>query len=364
MGMWQGAIKAPDVNGFHVMRFLGTILLLIGLVGFATAEDTSRPLPETLRSWRLAFVRDNNIWVANGDGTGQKLIIENGSYPSWSPDTSRIAFVRDNNIWLANADGSNQKPVTYIRKRDDVKSGLSVLDGSISISWHPKGDSITVSHPEMFGLEGAEGSAGIVPARKATTRLVKGSSIFDVPLEGKAAGKAVVRYDVFAGGTGFSFMDNAHPAWSPSAKQLAFTRNGDIWISRVETGSEGEPALGWQTKRLAAVASYDEPTNRGSRMNCGATQLAWHPNGRLLAYGYDRLQGSGFNEIHLLDTESGKDSVIVREGLHPCFSPDGTFIVYWTYARESCGSGICICAVSFDGKNRLKIISNGKDPVW
>jgi len=132
----------------------------------------------------------------------------------------------------------------------------------------------------------------------------------------------------------------------------------------MEKDSEGGPPIGWDVKRIAAVASYDEPTSRGSRSNIGATRLSWHPNGRFLAYGYDRLQGSGFNEIHLLDTINGRSSVIVEDALHPDFSPDGNYIVYWTYSSEQCGTGICICAGSLDGTIRHRLVENGKDPVW
>jgi len=344
-------------------RFLIITLLLIGLSSLAIAEDQFRPLPETLRPWKLAFVRDNNIWVSNGDGTDQKLIIENGKTPSWSPGKSQIAFVRENNIWVAMADGSNQRPITsQWRKYDPNRKSWS---SNVSISWHPKNGSLTFSHPEVFKAERVDGTGGIVPTRNVAGGVIVGSSIFDVRLSGAEPGKATVRHDLFEGGTSFFFADHAHPAWSSSGKKLAFTRNGDIWIAEAKNGSEGEPPSGWEVKRLAAVASYDEPTNRGSRNNRGATRLSWHPDGRHLAYGYDRLQGSGFNEVHLLDTESGKDSIIIKDALDPCFSPDGSFIVYWTYGDEQCGmGGICICAVTLDGKNILKLVANGRDPAW
>jgi Tol biopolymer transport system component len=344
-------------------RFLGITLLIIGFSSLAVAEDQYRHLLETLRPWKLAFVRDNNIWVSNGDGTDQKLIIENGQTPSWSPDKSQIAFVRQNNIWVAKADGSKQRPITSQWKKYDPNR--KSWSSNVSISWHPKNGSLTFSHPEGFKAERVDGTAGIVPTRNAARGIIVGSSIFDVRLSGTEPGKAIVRYDLFEGGTSFFFADHAHPAWSPSGKKLAFTRNGDIWIAEMENGSEGEPPSGWEVKRLAAVASYDEPTNRGSRNNHGATRLSWHPDGRHLAYGYDRLQGSGFNEVHLLDTESGKDSIIIEDALDPCFSPDGRFIVYWTYGDEQCGMrGICICAVTLDGKKRQKLVTNGRDPSW
>ena len=348
----------------HVTRFLGITLLLVGLSSLAIAEDQYRPLSETLRPCKLAFVRDNNIWVSNGDGTDQKLIIENGNAPSWSPDKSQIAFVRDNNIWVAEAEGSKQRPVTMQWKERDPIREPWLSDVSISISWHPRDGSLTFSHPEAFKAERLDGTAGIVPTRNAAGGVIVGSTIFDVRLSGTEPGKAIVRYDLFEGGTSFFFAVHAHPAWAPSGKRLAFTRNGDIWVAEMKNGSEGEPPIGWEVKRLAAVASYDEPTFRASRSNRGATRLSWHPNGRHLAYGYKRLQGSGFTEVRLLDTESGKDSMIAKDALDPCFSPDGRFIVYWTYAEEQCGKGICICAVSTDGKKRKKLVTNGKDPAW
>lgn len=356
--------REPSRKTFHTGRFLGIALLLIGLAGRAGAENLHGPLPETLRPWRLAFVRGNNIWVSNGDGTDQKPMIENGQSPSWSPDKSQIAFVRDSTIWVANADGGNQRSVTASWKRHGKPAG-ALSDSEISISWHPNGRLLTFSHGEEFKVERSNsGMAGIVPSKNAVKGIITASTIFDASMSRTEPGKATVRHDLFEGGTGFFFSDHAYPAWSPSGKQLAFTRNGDIWVAKMEKGSEGEPWVGWEAKRLAAVASYDEPTRRGSRMNLGATQLAWHPNGRLLAYGYDRLQGSGFNEVHLLDTETGKDSIVVRDSFRPRFSPDGNFLVYWTYSRGQCGDGICICAVTLDGRNSQKLVTDGKDPVW
>jgi Tol biopolymer transport system component len=350
------------MKGCNMKRVLGITLLLIGLSSLAIAENQYRPLSESLRPWKLAFVRDNNIWVSKGDGTDQKLIIENGQTPSWSPDKSRIAFVRDNNIWVAMADGSKQRPVTSQWKKYDPNSEPGFSD--VSISWQPENGSLTFSHPEVFKTDRIDGTAGIVPTPNAARGVISGSSIFDVRLNGTGPSKAAVRYDLFEGGTTFFFASHAHPAWSSSGRRLAFTRNGDIWIAEAKNGSDREPPIGWEVKRLAAVASYDEPTNRASRSNRGATRLSWHPNGRHLAYGYDRLGGSGFNEIHLLDTKMGKDSVIVKDARNPCFSPDGKFIVYWSYSGEQCGQGICICAVSMDGKKRQKLVPNGTDPVW
>jgi len=364
MKLHTSPVRGKSESGScRMMRQVGiTVLLCAGLFSVAMAGDFSGPLPADLRAWKLAFVRDNTIWVANGDGSEQKLIIENGHNPSWSHDKTRIAFVRDTDIWVAMADGSNQRPVTSGWKRDDAHR--DPLSPGVEISWNPMGDSLTFSRPDTFeAVRVAAHAAGKAP-HNSTKGIIAGTSLFDVPLGSQDPSKFVVRYDLFKGGTGFFFADNAHPAWSPTGDRLAFTRNGDIWIAEVEKDAAGGPPIGWNGKRLAAVASYDEPTSRGSRKNLGATHLSWHPNGRLLAYGYDRLQGSGFNEIRLLDTINGRSSVLFEDALHPDFSPDGNFIVYWTYSSEQCGTGICICAGSLDGKIRHKLMENGKDPVW
>jgi Tol biopolymer transport system component len=342
-------------------RFFLITMLLVGLSGLAAAGDHGRPVSATLRSWKLAFVRNGDIWVSKGDGTDQKLIIKKGQAPSWSPDKSRIAFVRDNTIWVAMADGSEQRPVTAPWRYYDPKHNAWFSD--IAISWHPKHRILTFSRPEVYKVDRVEETADIIPSQNTSGGTIVGSSIFDVHLNGKAQEKTTVRYDLFAGGTSFFFADHAHPAWSPSGRKLAFTRNGDIWLAEMANGPEGEPPGGWEVRRLAAVASYDEPTMRASRENCGATKLSWSPDERHLVYGYERLQGSGFNEVHVLDMKNGKDSLLVEDAHNPCFSPDGKFVAYWS---GGCGEGmsVCIRSVSIDGKTKRKLVEEGRDPAW
>ena len=79
------------------------------------SESTATPGREAMRSWRLAFVRNGDIWLANGDGSGQYRVIPNAQSPAWSPDRKRIAFARQGNVWVANGDGSNQRQVTFLQ---------------------------------------------------------------------------------------------------------------------------------------------------------------------------------------------------------------------------------------------------------
>jgi dipeptidyl aminopeptidase/acylaminoacyl peptidase len=344
-------------------RFLGVFLFLFALSSLLFAEGGQSLSTDMLHSWKLAFVRDNNIWVSRGDGKDQRLLIENGRAPSWSPDKTAIAFVRAYNIWIANADGSNQHPVTSMWDKCDPLFESRCSD--ITISWHPKKDFLTFSHPEVFKTTRIIGISGIVPAKNESENTILGSTIFDVQLRDNEPGKVSVRYDLYGGGTSFFFTNHDHPAWSLSGKKLAFTRNGDIWEAQAAKGEDGEPPTGWEVTRLAAVASYDEPTNRGSRNNRGATKISWHPDENLLAYSYDRLQGSGFNEVHLLNLRNGRDTLVVRDARNPCFSPDGRFVVYQAYGKKHCGTdGFCICAVSLDGRIKRKLVARGTEPAW
>jgi len=84
-------------------------LLMILTCGLALAQEQSPALAQPTEEWKLVFVRNNNIWVAKGNGTDQRLIIKNGRSPCWSPDKAKIAFARNNNVWIAKADGSGQR---------------------------------------------------------------------------------------------------------------------------------------------------------------------------------------------------------------------------------------------------------------
>src|SRR6266581_6769590 len=65
---------------------------------------------------RVAFARQNGIWLMNSDGSGKHLLIPGGSCPAWSPDGKRIAFVRGANdladTFVMSADGTNQHRLT------------------------------------------------------------------------------------------------------------------------------------------------------------------------------------------------------------------------------------------------------------
>jgi Tol biopolymer transport system component len=91
---------------------------------------------------QLASGGTPGIYVFNPDGTGDRLVIPDGSAPSWSPDGTRLAFGREasppgrgNRIFVANADGSGVTQLT---------SGPAT-SGDSDPDWSPTGSKLVFS---------------------------------------------------------------------------------------------------------------------------------------------------------------------------------------------------------------------------
>lgn len=269
----------------------------------------------------LLFVRAGDIWIAHGDGTGQRLLIKNGDVPCWSPDKKEFAFERASNIWVAHADGTHQKPLT--KHWTPLKRVYVDIAGveNIGIAWD-KGLAIFYSHGEA-------------PANKSTTSAYPAdcTDLFTIPLYSLPDTLAL---DPAGRVGGFGFSDLDYPAVSRDGSCCAFVCNGDIWIaSRDQDRTGGVP--GWSFARLKPVAIYDSGTNRSDAWVVAATHLSWSPDGRRLAYSLDRISGSGQYEMHLLDLKHNRlnqttivaDRILNEDGTYPCFSPNGKWIAYW-----------------------------------
>jgi Tol biopolymer transport system component len=352
-------------------------LAVTGMALAATRQVArpAAPVDGAMRTWRLAFVRAGDIWVANGDGGEARLLVKDGEAPAWSPDRKRIAFVRKGNVWRVGADGRGLRQLTFGwtgREVSELESELAIIDDqAVDISWDPRASMITFSHWER---------ARLARPGEAKAETIACCAIFDVPTDaGKQRPGLVRRFDVRDEAAGFLFSYHGHPAWSQSGKRLAFVRNGDIWVAERHLDETGRPTslLGesyrtgvWavDTTRLAAVARYDAPTYRGSRENEGVVHLSWSPDEKHLAYEIRRLGGSGFDEIHVVDVTrdqyqdlvARRDRRLVEDGSHPSFSPDGRYLAYERWDDGSQG----IWAISIDGKTKRQLVRDGEQPAW
>jgi Bacterial Ig-like domain/Dipeptidyl peptidase IV (DPP IV) N-terminal region/WD40-like Beta Propeller Repeat len=92
---------------------------------------------------RIAFVRDDNIYVMNIDGSeARRLTATRGYSPSWSPDGTMLAF-GDSVIWIIKADGTGLRQLTH----------PAINEGDTDPSWSPDGDQIAFERFEDLDFE-------------------------------------------------------------------------------------------------------------------------------------------------------------------------------------------------------------------
>jgi Tol biopolymer transport system component len=165
---------------------------------------------------KIVFTSDRNgtnddIWVMNSDGTDPRRLTTdpgNENEPAWSPDGTKIAFVKDDaDIWAMNSDGQ-QAALLYDSERVCCQDGTPekpVFPGNPA--WSPDGSRIA--------FDGAYYVTAL-------------------------GGYSVDVYAMDTNGAGLVNLTNtpqlveAHPAWSPNGKKIAFassspTTNNDIF---------------------------------------------------------------------------------------------------------------------------------------
>jgi hypothetical protein len=187
---------------------------------------------------RVAFVRGNEIYVANADGTGTPRNLTNSPLldgnPAWSHDGSRIAFQRrgiDNiyNIWTINADGTGQRQLT--------------AELSSSPAW----------------------SVPVAGAPDGRIAFVRGGKIWTMLANG--TGEAALSYDCPTENGGF--CDNAvgNPTFSPDGSQIAAEYFGDIFVI---------PSVGGTARTILPGPNNKYP---GQELD-----PAWSPDGTKIAF--------------------------------------------------------------------------------
>ena len=235
---------------------------------YTSAPDGSDPLrltensvPDTDPAYspdgtKIAFVRLNDIWVMNANGTGEVAISGPegpDSQPAWSPDGSKIVYVSNQNtpgggttgfeLFVRNADGSGTP-----RRLTDTPNNVS----SRAPAWSPAGNQIAYE-------SNADGTFEIYTIDPGVT-----------------AGFGTRRS---ANELGLAYQN---PSWSPDGARIAYERGigtmadettKEIWTMRADGG---DPV------RVTNNGAYDG-------------QPAYSPDGARIAY--ETLEG-GDREIY------------------------------------------------------------------
>jgi len=298
-----------------------------------TQEPTVVPVVQLGGGGQIAFVTDREdghtfqVWLMNPDGSNPRQLTYgpgDKTQPRWSPDGIRLLYVAPAgsdasgnalglDIWAINLDGSGPADLSN-SPGDDTDP-----------SWSPDGTRIAYAGDRINRLN-----------------QVFVSAVSCEPIPGPC--KAEKPFNLSAG-----FAVETSPAWSPDGSQIA--------VSASINGAPGrifmrEPTPG-------------EPTKFDRRDQLiGADDLAWSPDGQLLAITWRQ---PSMNEIWLLRiSDRGANPVRLTDSLgnkEPSFSPDGNWIVF-TSTRDQ-NPEVYIMAKGGAGQENLTDYT-GRDmqPAW
>jgi PKD repeat protein len=137
-------------------------------------------------------------------------------------------------------------------------------------------------------------------------------------------------------------LDDTQPTWSPAAKQIAFTRNNDIFVA---------DAISNSAVNITNTANNLDP--------------AWSPVGTRIAFTTTR---DGHSELYLMNPD-GSNVVRLTSNVaysvgHPAWSHDGTRIAFNCQVETGNDD---ICAINPDGTGFARLTTDsasGSGPAW
>jgi Tol biopolymer transport system component len=216
------------------------------------AED-----PAWSTNGRIAFARylrrgASEIYVKNTNTGRLRRLTDNSTYdldPAWSPDGSKLAFERNNRIWVMNANGSAQKnlgldtPVGWSFDPAWSPDGSELAFESDGEIWTAKSDG-SGAETRLTDLWATEGKAAYAPdwspdgSKIVFTAKEPGCCFLNDVWVVNADGSGLRNLTDSAGGVG-----EDHPVWSPEGNQIAYVRSSsrsgrvDIWTMNADGSS-------------------------------------------------------------------------------------------------------------------------------
>jgi TolB protein len=192
---------------------------------------------------RIAFTRDYDIWVMNGDGSGQVNLTNTPASvefdAAWSPDGSKIAFAAGVvEIYVMNSDGSGRTQLTH-GESDEMFGPVWSPDGTEIAFYGADPRGAAIYQVFVMNADGGdvtqittEPGASYEPdwsadgSRLAYTRLV-------LDPDGGGFPCCAQVYVMNPDGTGqtqltgpsqpsFEVPENFHPVWAPDGTRIAF----------------------------------------------------------------------------------------------------------------------------------------------
>lgn len=293
-------------------------------------------------SGEIAFVNDRNgtpsIYTMSADGTNVKRLVPNqpqGAFPAWSPGGQAVLFsvlvtsqpVPQYELWTMTASGNAIHRFLPGQSSDPISS-----------TWSPDRKKIA------FYLDGGLWIANV--DRTGVRRLTSAD---------------------FSG---------AAPSWSLRG-QIAFDRDGKIWVIDVRTGAErslgpgSQPSWAPDGRKLLFVAAPPGGANNdiylmradgSSRHRLTAspteneTQPTWSPNGLWIAY-------SGGTGVYVMRPGGGSLRLVAAKGWQASWAPQSTKLVY---AQQTSRWDGFVFRIDLNGKQKQQLLHPRLDsnPQW
>jgi len=269
----------------------------------------------------IAFERDEAVWIANLDGTGEKKIAD-GIFPAISPDGTRIAF----NTTEKTSDTTYARHIAVV----DIATGkIDVFkdvrsDNSYYPSWSAEGKQIlfTTRPHEVWDL-------AVVNADNTNFRVLKPG----VPGE-------VTRYS---------------PIWARDGQSIFCEDMTNIY----QIGLDGAVRAQWKINKIVPEGDMS-----------GDGRIDVSPDGKRLLLSIDMDEGSGRTDwdgplpaLWAFDMQSQKATRLTPKKL---FGWDGVWLDndnVLFLSREAREKEDFIYRMSTDGKNLKRLIKNARFPT-
>ncbi len=304
---------------------------------------------------------ENELWVAEADGTSQVRLVRNAGtlHPftyegsaGWSPDSKHLAYTFSSQeasgnwvngeLWVADADGASQAKLANVRGRPG-----GGLEREWPQRWSPDGEHLayTVRYeglPALWVAE-ADGSnrvelsnpGGIEGWSPNSKHLAYGSSdgIWVADADGSNPLKLEGAHNVTAQGV---------IPWSPDGKHLYYE------------GRRGGRKELWSTDLWVAEADGSNPIRL---ITNGRSYQSWSPDGKFLYY--QSIDGNGTNRPLWVAEADGSNPVrlTTSSGIVDGFLFNGQHVVYEGHRGDDAG----IWVAEADGSSPVRIVANGAD---